>query len=106
MDRRNRAAIGYDMFTDPTRRATMERARDSGQPAASGIVTLVQELDADKQPGFLIYVPVYDGPTPRRIDRRRARLRGFVYSPFRAGDLFAGILGSNQRPRAGFATSR
>src|SRR5690349_12706526 len=28
LDRRNRAAIGYDMFTDPTRREAMSRARD------------------------------------------------------------------------------
>src|SRR5690242_19477058 len=31
----NERAIGYDMFTDPVRREAMERARDSGQPAAS-----------------------------------------------------------------------
>ncbi len=102
-DRRNRAAIGYDMFTEPTRRAAMEAARDSAQPAASGIVTLVQEIDEDKQPGFLIYVPVYDSAVaPQTVEERRAKLQGFVYSPFRAGDLFAGILGSNARPRAGF----
>jgi signal transduction histidine kinase/CHASE1-domain containing sensor protein len=104
LDRRNQAAIGYDMFTDPTRRAAMERARDTGEPAASGRVTLVQEIDENKQPGFLIYMPVYDGATlPSTIEERRARLRGFVYSPFRADDLFAGILGRNPHPRAGFA---
>jgi PAS domain S-box-containing protein len=104
LDRRNAAAIGYDMFTDPTRRAAMERARDTGQAAVSSLVTLVQEIDADKQPGFLIYMPVYEGgATPATVEERRARLRGFVYSPFRTGDLFAGILGRNPRPRAGFA---
>jgi CHASE1-domain containing sensor protein len=45
LDRRNRAAIGYDMFSEPVRRAAMERARDTGLPAASGLVTLVQEID-------------------------------------------------------------
>src|SRR5690606_15608737 len=39
LDRRNQVAIGYDMFTHPVRRAAMERARDTGQPAASGRVT-------------------------------------------------------------------
>ena len=103
LDRRNTAAIGYDMFTDATRREAMERARDSGEAAASGIVTLVQEIDEAKQPGFLIYVPVYDGGgIPATVEERRARLRGFVYSPFRAADLFAGVLGRNPRPRAGF----
>lgn len=104
LDRRNLAAIGYDMFTEPTRREAMERARDTGEPAASGIVTLVQEIDEERQPGFLIYLPVYEGGrVPLSVEARRERLTGFVYSPFRAGDLFSGILGSNPRARAGFA---
>jgi signal transduction histidine kinase/ActR/RegA family two-component response regulator len=104
LDRRNRAAIGYDMFTEPTRREAMARARDSGEPAASGVVTLVQEIDEERQPGFLIYLPVYEGGrVPPSVTERRRLLTGFVYSPFRAGDLFEGILGSNPRPRAGFA---
>jgi PAS domain S-box-containing protein len=104
LDARNQAAIGYDMFTEPTRRNAMERARDSGSPAASGLVTLVQEIDEQKQPGFLIYMPVYaGGGTPASVAERRTRLRGFVYSPFRAGDLFAGILGRSPLQRAGFA---
>ncbi len=103
LDRRNQAAIGYDMFSEPTRRAAMERARDTGAAAASGKVTLVQEIDADKQPGFLIYVPVYRGRgIPTTVAGRRAALHGFVYSPFRAADLFRGIFGSEQKPRVDF----
>jgi PAS domain S-box-containing protein len=103
LDHRNRAAIGFDMFTEATRREAMSRARDTGQPAASGPVTLVQEIDQDKQAGFLIYAPVYTpGPPPDTVEDRRARLHGFVYSPFRAGDLFLGLLGRNPRPRAAF----
>ncbi len=102
-DQRNLAALGYDMFTEPTRHEAMARARDTGEPAVSGVVTLVQEIDEAKQPGFLIYLPVYEGGgVPGNVEARRERLTGFVYSPFRAGDLFAGILGSNPRPRAGF----
>ncbi|MGE3511625.1 MAG: CHASE domain-containing protein, partial [Vicinamibacterales bacterium] len=103
LDRRNRAAIGYDMFTEPVRREAMIRARDTGRAAASGPVTLVQEIDADKQHGFLIYVPIYQGGTvPPTVEAKRDQLVGFVYSPFRAGDLFQGILGRNPRSRAWF----
>ena len=103
MDRRNRAALGYDMFTEPTRREAMARARDTGQPALSAAVTLVQEIDEDKQAGFLIYVPVYaTRETPASVEARREQLRGFVYSPFRTGDLLEGILGPNPRPRIAF----
>lgn len=102
-DRRNRAAIGYDMFSDPTRREAMARARDSGAPAMSGKVTLVQEIDPRKQAGFLVYVPVYEGGTvPSTIAERRRRLRGFVYSPFRADDLLSGIFARVKEPLVSF----
>ncbi len=37
---RRDAALGFDMFSEPTRRAAMRRAWQTGQPAASGIVHL------------------------------------------------------------------
>ncbi len=92
-DRRNQAAIGYDMFTEPTRHAAMARARDTGEPAASGKVTLVQEIDDAKQPGFLIYVPVYrPGSRAASATGRREALAGFVYAAFRATDLLRGTV--------------
>ena len=103
MDRRNQQALGYDMFSEPTRRDAMQRARDLGSPAVSRQVVLVQEVDPAKQAGFLIYVPVYHGGTvAESIEARRERIRGFVYSPFRAGDLFAGIFSQETSPRLGF----
>ncbi len=96
MDRRNRAALGYDMFTSPVRRAAMERARDTNEPAATGRVRLVQEIDPQKQAGFLIYLPVYHKGRPAEtLEERRAALAGFVYSAFRADDLLRGTLGSS-----------
>ncbi|MCA1734177.1 MAG: CHASE domain-containing protein, partial [Acidobacteria bacterium] len=64
LDARNRAAIGFNMASEPTRREAMQRARDTGIAAASGMVTLVQEIDEEKQPGFLIYVPLYSVRNP------------------------------------------
>ena len=43
MNNRNQVAIGFDMFTEAVRRQAMETARDTGSPAASGRVILVQE---------------------------------------------------------------
>ncbi len=93
LDRRNEAAIGFDMFTESVRREAMEKARDSGVPTASGKVTLIQEIDTNKQSGFLIFAPVYkNGANTSTVDKRRAALLGFVYSPFRADDLLQTIL--------------
>jgi signal transduction histidine kinase len=101
LDRRNRRALGFDMYTEPARNEAMARARDTGAPATSGAVVLVQEIDAEKQTGFLIYLPVYErGPAPTTIEERRARLLGFAYSPFRADDLFRGIFADREGEQA------
>jgi signal transduction histidine kinase len=100
LDERNRAAIGFDMTTNPVRREAMYRARDTGEAAASGRVRLVQEIDpSEHQPGFLIYVPIYSSRgIPETVEERRQTLYGFVYAPFRAHDLFNGMFG--ERPRS------
>lgn len=89
----NLRAFGYDMFSEPVRRRAMIKARDSGEPALSGKVTLVQEVGEDIQPGFLLYVPVYmTYSIPHNVVERRKLIKGYVYSPFRAHDLFNAIL--------------
>lgn len=94
-DWRNQRAMGFDMFSEPTRHAAMQRALETNQPAASGKVRLVQENGSEPQNGFLLYVPVYapalDGTKPTTPEARRAAMRGFVYAPFRMGDLIAGL---------------
>jgi CHASE1-domain containing sensor protein len=85
------------MFTEATRRAAMERARDTGAPTASRRVTLVQEIYAHRQSGFLIYLPVYvGGKTPETLEARRSSLHGFIYSPFRVSDLLSQIVSRQQ----------
>jgi signal transduction histidine kinase/CheY-like chemotaxis protein len=92
-DWRNLRAIGYDMFAEPVRQAAMKRAAETGLPAASGKVTLVQETETPPQAGFLIYVPVYRHGAPQSTaEERWAALDGFVYSPFRCDDLFQGVV--------------
>lgn len=80
---RNRRALGYDMYSEPTRRAAMDDAARSVRPTASGKVILVQEQRGATTPGFLIYMPVFESGTEPR------RLRGFIYSPYNAGDFLS-----------------
>jgi len=103
-------ALGYDMYSERIRRAAMRRAWQTGQPAASGIVQLVQEKGvAKRQPGFLIYVPIYAGraasgpaapsgdasPPAAFATAPNARpIEAFVYAPFRIHDLMTAVLGS------------
>ncbi|MEI8247009.1 MAG: CHASE domain-containing protein [Lentisphaerota bacterium] len=91
---RNLRAFGYDMLSEPVRRAAMERARDQDAATLSGKVFLVQETDKDVQAGTLMYVPVYHTDMPcETVAQRRAALIGWVYSPCRMNDLMLGILG-------------
>ncbi len=97
-DWRNQRAFGFDMLSEPVRRAAMERARDTGDVVVSGKVTLVQETETDQQTGFLMYLPVYrEGVVPDSVERRRQDLIGFVYSPFRARDLMQSVVGEELR---------
>ncbi|MEJ2681251.1 MAG: CHASE domain-containing protein [Gammaproteobacteria bacterium] len=92
-DWRNQRAFGFDMWSDAWRREAMRRARDEGRAAMSGMITLVQETDENVQRGFLMYVPVYrHAVIPDTVAARRQAFVGWVYAPFRAGNLMQGIL--------------
>jgi signal transduction histidine kinase len=100
LDVRNQAAVGFDMYSDSTRREAKRQARDHGEPALSGRVVLRQEILGPRQFGFLLYLPVYrEGGIPASVPQRRESLLGFVYAPFRAQDLLVGIFGSEAQPR-------
>jgi two-component sensor histidine kinase/CHASE1-domain containing sensor protein len=99
LDWRNKRAIGYDMMSEPVRRAAMERARDTGEPVMSRPVTLKQETTEDVQPGTLIYFPFFTGGSvPGDVAERRERLAGFVYVVLRLGDFFTLALGRADPP--------
>jgi len=100
---RRHVALGFDMYSDPTRRAAMRRAWQTGQPAASGVVVLAQErLARKKQKGFLIYIPVYArlpaSPLTNVATRPGARpIEAYIYAPFRANDMMTAVLGDQIR---------
>ena len=97
---RNLWAFGYDMFSEPTRRAAMERARDTNNATLSDKVVLVQETEKDVQAGALMYVPVYRKGLPiETVDQRRTAIYGWVYSPYRMSDLMRGILGDRNQEK-------
>ncbi|HNY11046.1 MAG TPA: CHASE domain-containing protein [Candidatus Wallbacteria bacterium] len=90
---RNLRAFGYDMFSEPVRRAAMERARDENASALSGKVVLTQETDKNIQAGTLMYAPVYrHGMSCETVLQRREALLGWTFSPYRMTDLMHGTL--------------
>ena len=94
---RNSAAIGYDMYSEPVRRAAIQKAYETGEMIASGPVELVQEITAIKQAGFLVYSAYQDPEASQGADNEtpsaiKKPSRGVIYAPFRAGNLFMATL--------------
>jgi signal transduction histidine kinase/CheY-like chemotaxis protein len=81
---RNQPAFGLDVGAEPRRRAALERARDTGETAATAPIRLAQETGSQR--GFLVFRPLYRG-VAQTLEERRAQLRGFAVAVFRIGDL-------------------
>lgn len=81
----NEKALGFDIGSEPVRRSAMEMARDSGLPAATGGITLVQETGA--QAGLLLMAPLYADVTPlQTVEQRQQAFQGLVYLGMRVGE--------------------
>ena len=90
---RNLRAFGYDMYSEPVRRLAMSRARDGGEPALSGKLTLVQETGTDVQDGFLLFLPLYRNGAPHAtVVERRASIIGWAYSPLRMKEMMRSLM--------------
>ncbi len=92
---RNSRVAGFDMLSEPLRRAALEAARDGGEPRLTGPLELLREAEAQtRQSGVLLYVPVYrSGRSATTVAERRAALTGYVYVTLRLGDLLQGVAG-------------
>jgi two-component sensor histidine kinase len=82
----NRLALGFDAYSEETRRAAMDLAASTTEPAASGRVHLAQDWHDPNGAGFLIYMPVFAGTGAQR------HILGFVYAPLRGSDFLASAI--------------
>ncbi|PWC48743.1 diguanylate cyclase [Azospirillum sp. TSA6c] len=97
----NVRAIGFDLMSEAVRRSTVERARDSGEPAATRAITLKIDEAAGARPAFILFQATYRGdPLPPSLEARRASFTGVVLTPVRIGALIDGLIDS-QRPDTG-----
>nr|WP_245200439.1 EAL domain-containing protein [Herbaspirillum sp. LeCh32-8] len=95
---RNRIPFGFDHWSDPVRRAAMEKARDSGMAAISGKIELELESGGKTEPSFLMYLPLYERGKPQgTIAERRTSLVGWVHAVFRMNDVIASLYGESTR---------
>jgi two-component sensor histidine kinase len=72
------SVFGYDISSEPVRRAAMDEAERTHRPTASGKLRLLQDGPTRGQPGFIIFMPVFES------DGAGSKLKGFLYSVFSA----------------------
>ncbi|WP_147652725.1 sensor histidine kinase [Vulcaniibacterium gelatinicum] len=95
--RENLLARGYDIHSDPVRRASLLAVLDSGQLQLSGRVQLVQD-SGKAVPGLVLYAPVYRaGDLPRTPAARRLSMQGWLFAPFRVEAMVASTLRLSER---------
>jgi len=77
----NKAAPGFNIASEPDRRAAAELARDSGEPTITKKVTLTR--GGQRIAGFWLLHPMYWPAQPLGTPQeRRDALRGWIFAPF------------------------
>jgi diguanylate cyclase (GGDEF)-like protein len=94
---RNARDLGSDLYANPVLHTAIDRARETGEPAISGRVQLAsgqsRVTQALQQPGFVLFVPLFQTGTEELPRRERANtVAGYVFSALRMHDLMQGIL--------------
>lgn len=84
----NEAAFGVDADSYPFQTVAMQRAVDTGEPSATGLLPLTQEREMQK--GIIVLMPVYRKGAPLTdVAARRQALIGDTAAVFRSSDLIA-----------------
>ncbi len=73
LNERNRRVLGYDNYSDPLRRKTLETVLESGRPMMTNKIILQQGTVPDVQFGYLLFVPIYhrnsaDEDSPSKLE--------------------------------------
>ena len=76
----NQAALGFDLASEPTRRAAVEQAERTGLPVASGRILSVQQAN---EYSFLLFWPIFT------TAGQPHRMTGLVLGLFRIDDIVA-----------------
>jgi signal transduction histidine kinase len=90
----NEKAIGFNVFSNPSRKKTLKSAMQSYQAKATPIIQLVQ---SDKEePAFLLFFPVFDKPHSEQEETTK-HLKGFATAVFLAEKMLTTAFTEEQR---------
>jgi two-component sensor histidine kinase len=91
VDGQTSQAMGFNMYTEPNRRAAMIQAAKTGLPVATGPLKLLVDANLAKPSGILVFVPVYHNNMMVSTESQGRQLKGFVYSSIRISDFVKAI---------------
>jgi PAS domain S-box-containing protein len=86
---RGTLGLGLDVGTSHTQRVAAERARDTGQPALSGLIYFTRPTG--REDAVVINVPLYQGE-PDHIEARRQAIKGWISAGILIKPLIEDIL--------------
>ncbi|MBI5007828.1 MAG: CHASE domain-containing protein [Nitrosomonadales bacterium] len=93
LNERNARVLGFDNLSSPTRKATIERARDEDRAIISEMLVLKQEAAQAPQVGFLMFLPAFRRDAAHgTVAARRENMAGWFAAAFRMDDLLDGAL--------------
>jgi CHASE1-domain containing sensor protein len=87
-DEQNRAALGYDLYTDPVLREAMQAALRTGSAQASGKIPL-PEIGINQKSGIFVFLPIGDRGTGQAVMPNDG---GFIFAAFGTEDLIRSAL--------------
>ncbi len=83
------ALLGIDLASDPTRRAALQRAIDTGEPTLTPPLPMAG--DPQGRIGMSLFLPVYrNGVDPTSVEQRRSVVRGVLFASIDVPRLLAG----------------
>jgi CHASE1-domain containing sensor protein/two-component sensor histidine kinase len=87
------SGIGYDMFTDPDRRAAMTGAMATDGEWATGKVMLGQPASTPAVPGFFVFRRLQIEAPPGEDSAPQSRTAGFLFVTFPLREFFDSVFG-------------
>ncbi|WP_241255217.1 CHASE domain-containing protein [Altererythrobacter sp. BO-6] len=90
----SRRAIGFDLYSEPARRAAMDEAAQLLRPTGTGKLMLLRTGEREVI-GFLVFMPVFETIAGER------RLKGFIFSPFDAQYFLESAMRTSAHPYVG-----
>jgi signal transduction histidine kinase/sensor domain CHASE-containing protein len=92
----NEAELGFDVLSAPDCLEALQQARDTGQPTATGRLTLVQA--SGRQFELLVFLALHGSALPdATVGERRRNLHGYITGVFQIGNMVEAALQGFER---------